>query len=182
VSATEAHIDVVAESRQRRTLGCDAQTYRRTQRWRHAGIFIARLPQQSYCSSLAYSAAFHQHQDEKAAQALEVCLQYASYAAPIMRQALMTDAAVFQARRRKNIELAQQWLAALPSTTEVPWLRLRAEGAILEAQGDLQGSLRKLDDAEKLILAAPNQAQREISLRFLRRWQSELQPQLGMPV
>ncbi|HEX7285253.1 MAG TPA: M50 family metallopeptidase [Candidatus Angelobacter sp.] len=129
--------------------------------------------------SLAYSAAFHQHKDEEAAGMLEVCLQYSGYTAPVVRHALMTDAAVFQARRRRNPEVAQQWLAELPKTPEIPWLRPRAEAAILEAQGDLPAAIKKLDETERLILAAPNQAQREISLRFIHRWQSELKAQLA---
>jgi Peptidase family M50 len=125
--------------------------------------------------SFAHSTAFHQHKDAEAAQALEVCLQYAAYAAPVMRQALMSDAVVFQARRRKRVDLARQWLAAMPETTENKWLRPRAEAAIFEAQGDITGAVNKLDETEKQILAAPNPLQREIGLRYLRRWKAELE-------
>jgi len=128
--------------------------------------------------SLAYSAAFHLHKDAEAAEMLEVCLQYANYASPLVRISLMSDAAVFQACRRRNIDLARQWLAVIPESREIPWLRHRAEAAILEAQGDIPASLKKLDEAEQLIRATPNEARREISLRFLQRWQSELRAQL----
>jgi len=131
--------------------------------------------------ALAYSAAFHQHKDAEAAQALEVCLQYAGYASPAMRQALMSDAAVFQARRRNRVDVAEQWLAAMPQTTEIPWLRLRGQAAILEARGDKEGALKKLDEAEQQMLFARNHAQREMSLRFLQRWKSELQAQARVP-
>src|SRR5215472_16163661 len=86
----------------------------------------------------------------------------------------MSDAAVFLARKRKRADLAEQWLDALPQVTQVPWLRIRAEAGILEARGDVQGAIGKLDEVEKQILTVPDSVQREVSLRFLRRWQSEL--------
>jgi len=46
----------------------------------------------------------------------------------------MSDAAVFLARKRKRADLAEQWLDALPQVTQVPWLRIRAEAGILEAE------------------------------------------------
>ncbi|HKV63006.1 MAG TPA: site-2 protease family protein [Candidatus Acidoferrum sp.] len=124
--------------------------------------------------ALAYSAAFHRHNDAEAAQALETCLQFSSCVAPVIREALMSDAAVFQARKRKRVDLAEQWLASMPQTTQRPGLRSRVQAGILEAQGDCQGALKKLDEVEKAAHTLPNQAQRELSLRFLRRWQSDL--------
>ncbi len=124
--------------------------------------------------AFAYSAAFHQHKDVEAGQRLETCLQYSSYAAPALREALMSDAAVFQARRRKRADRAEQWLAEIPQTTPTSWLRSRAKAAILEARGDVDGALRKLDEYEKAILAFPNATRREILLRMLQRWKSEL--------
>ena len=50
----------------------------------------------------------------------------------------------------------------------------RAEAAILEAKDDLKGALDKLDQVEAAILALQNTAQREIALRALRKWKSEL--------
>src|SRR5262245_5217085 len=52
--------------------------------------------------AITFAAAFHQHKDGEAAQRLETCLAYASRATPTVREALMSDAAVFQARRRKR--------------------------------------------------------------------------------
>jgi hypothetical protein len=125
--------------------------------------------------ALAYAAAFWQHKDEEAARLLETCLRHANMAAPSQRQGLAVDAAIFQARRRKRADLAQQWLAEVPPKAEFPWLRPRAEAAILEAQGDLDGARKKLDEVEKLISSSPNQALREMSLRGVRRWKAELQ-------
>jgi len=124
--------------------------------------------------ALAYTAAFHRQNDAEAAQALETCLQFSSCIVPAIREALMSDAAVFQARKRKRIDLAEQWLASMPQTTQRPGLRSRVQAAILEAQGDNQGALNKLEEVEKAARTLPNQAQRELSLRFLRRWQSDL--------
>jgi hypothetical protein len=125
--------------------------------------------------AIAYAAAFWQHKDDEAARLLETCLRHSNLAAPSQRQGLAVDAAVFQARRRKRADLAQEWLAELPARTEYPWLRPRAEAAVLEAQGDFAGARKKLDEVEKLISASPNQAIREMSLPNLRRWKSELQ-------
>jgi hypothetical protein len=129
--------------------------------------------------ALAYMAAFWQHKDDQAARALETCLRHSSLAAPSQRHAIITDAVVFQARRRRRIDLAEQWMADLPQKTEYPWLRPRCEAAILEARGDLPGALRRLDEMEKLVLANPNQALREMTLRGLRRWKAELQAALS---
>jgi hypothetical protein len=122
----------------------------------------------------AYSAAFHRHDDAAAGQMLEVCLQYAGYVVRAQREALMSDAAIFQARRRKRIDLAAQWLAAMPATTQLSWLRPKVEAAILEARGDTDGALGKLEETEKVILSIPNPAQRALLCRLLQRWKSEL--------
>jgi hypothetical protein len=87
---------------------------------------------------------------------------------------LLSDAAVFQARRRRRVDLAEQWLSDMRATPGFPWLSARAEAAIREAGDDLEGALDKLEEVEKAILAVPNPTQREISLRFLRQWKSEL--------
>jgi hypothetical protein len=121
----------------------------------------------------AYFAAFHQHQDADAGQMLEICLGHASYA-PAMREALMSDAAVFQARRRKRPDLAEQWLAEIPVKPQHSWLRSRAEAAVLEGSGDVGGALRKLDEVEAAILSWPDNAYRGASLRLLQRWKAEL--------
>jgi len=126
--------------------------------------------------ALAYMVAFWQHKNDEAAQALETCLRHSSLVAPTQRQAIMVDATVFLARRQRRVDLAEQWLADVPQKTEYPWLRPRGEAAILEAKGDIGGALEKLDEVERLVLATPNQALREMSLRNVRRWKAELLP------
>jgi hypothetical protein len=124
--------------------------------------------------AFAYSAAFHQHKDSEAAERLETCLAHSGHAAPVVREALMSDAAVFQARRRKRADLADQWLAAMPAKTQHRWFRSRAESAILEAKGDIAGALDKLTEVEAAILTFPEGAQRETLRRLLARWKAEL--------
>jgi hypothetical protein len=124
--------------------------------------------------AFAYSAAFHQHHDVEAGQMLDVALRYAGHAAPATREGLMSDAAVFQARRRKRPDLAEQWLAAIPVNTPHRWFRARAEAAILEARGDGAGALAKLAEVEAAILTSPRNPQRDTLLRLLQRWKTEL--------
>jgi hypothetical protein len=125
-------------------------------------------------NAIAYFAAFHQHKDSVAGQRLETCLAYSGHAMPVLREALMSDAAVFQARRRKRTDLADQWLAGIPVKTQHRWFRTRAEAAILEAKGDVDGALRKLAEVEAAMFRLPMNAQRDTSLRLLERWKSDL--------
>ena len=122
--------------------------------------------------AIAYSAAFHLHKDAEAGQLLETCLKYVSAAGASLRAALMSDAAVFQARRRKRLDLAEEWLSSMPPSP--PWLQRRAEAAILEAHGNREGALHKLKEVEAAILSMPKGAQREMLLRLLQRWVLEL--------
>ena len=125
---------------------------------------------------LAFAAAFWTRNDAEAARTLEVCLRHASMAAPIMRQGLISNAVVFQARRRKRVDLAEQWQAELPPKTEQPWTRPWGEAAILEGKGDITGARATLDEIEALARKSPNEAVRDMVLRSLERWRDELCP------
>lgn len=139
-----------------------------------ATAFKDNSPDTVAAHAIAYTAAFYKGSTAEAAQLLEICLQYSPYSSSIMREALIADAAVFQARKNRRVGLAEQWLADLPQKPQFPGLRFRAEAAIMEAQGDIDGALEKLHENEKAVLAIPNRLQRELSLRGLRRWKSEL--------
>ena len=125
--------------------------------------------------AFGFLAAFHEHRNADAARMLETCLTFSSRAAAVLREALMSDAAVFQARRCGRIDLAEQWLADLTSATRIPWFRSRAEAAILEARGDRRGAAAKLEQCEQALAGSPDTPQRAYSLRLLQRWKSELQ-------
>ena len=127
--------------------------------------------------AIAYGTAYFANEIPKAAQLLETCLAHSSRCSLIMREAMISDAAVFQARKMARLDLAQEWLDDLPSKPQFPGLRLRAEAAILEAGGDIRGALDKLNETQRALRSIVNQAQRDVSLRALHRWQSELQSQ-----
>jgi hypothetical protein len=91
-----------------------------------------------------------------------------------MREALRSDAAIFQARKRNRVDLAEQWLSEVPEKALFPGLRLRAEAAILEAQGNFEGAFKKLDEVEIALMTIHDSYQRLVSLRFLQRWRHEL--------
>jgi len=82
--------------------------------------------------AFAYSAAMHRREFASGGDLLEVCLQYAAHTRPNVREALISDAAVYQAAVRHAPALASAWLADLPPTAR-PWLRERVETAIREA-------------------------------------------------
>ncbi|MCU1219076.1 MAG: cytolysin immunity CylI protein [Candidatus Angelobacter sp.] len=131
-------------------------------------------PDTSTGNAFAYSCAWHQNKIDEAAQLLETSLEYSQFSAPIMREVLRCDAAVFQARKRKRIDLAEQWLSEIPEKTLLPGLRLQGESAILEAQGNIEGALKKLDEVETALMTIHDSYQRPVSLRFLQRWRREL--------
>ena len=123
--------------------------------------------------AFAYANAFHRRRDYEAAEYLEACLAHAGHAPVPLRDALISDAAVFQARRRRRVDLAEAWLADLPATA-VPWVRSRVEAAILEGSGDVRGALAKLEECQRGVAALTSPAQRNYLLRLLERWKTEL--------
>jgi hypothetical protein len=124
--------------------------------------------------AIAYAHAYWGRDDERAAEMLEAALARSHHAAPITRHALMSDSGVFQARRRRRVDLAARWLEAVPVHPEIPGLRERVEGAMLEARGDLDGAVCKLEHVEALASTVPNEAQRETMLRLVGRWKAEV--------
>jgi hypothetical protein len=139
-------------------------------------------PETVIAYAFAYSAASSRRDDVKAAEYLETSLKYSSYAPRQVQQALMSDAAKFQAKRRKRLDLAEEWLAAMPGKTDIPWLCASVEAAICEAKGDIEDALKQLEAIEKVVLAAPDQEHRERAHRSLLRWKSELRKQLAEPL
>lgn len=103
---------------------------------------------------IAYAAAYNQHKDDEAGRLLEICLRHAGFAGLSLREALIVNAGVFQAERRKRVDLAKGWLAEFPTTPTVRYRRHMVEGAILEAEGDFVGALQKVDAIEAAIKAS----------------------------
>jgi hypothetical protein len=124
--------------------------------------------------AFAYAAAFHRHRDDEAAALLETCLRHSGSAAPALRIALMGDSAVFQARRRRRADLAEQWLEAIPAAEQPAWQRGRVVAAILEARGNAAGALRQLALVETALAALPDTPERHFAQRLVRRWSNEL--------
>jgi hypothetical protein len=123
----------------------------------------------------AYSAAWYGNNVDETAKLLETCLEYAQFSTPVICEVLKSSAAVFQARKKKRVDLAEGWLSEIPEKTSIPNLRLYGESAILEAQGDLEGAVKKLDEIETTIISSIRDAQqRAVSQRSLQRWRREL--------
>lgn len=133
-----------------------------------------KSPDTIVAHALAHAVAFWTRNDEEAARTLEVCLRHAAMAAPIQRQGLISGAVAFQARRRKRVDMAEQWQAELPTKTEQPWTQPWGEAAILEGKSDIAGARAKLDEIEAMVRKSPNEAVRIILLRSLERWRGEL--------
>ena len=68
----------------------------------------------SVAYAVAYGAAFFAGDDERAAARLETSLRSSGHAPAPFRMALMSDAAVFQGRRRHRPDLATAWRNDLP--------------------------------------------------------------------
>jgi hypothetical protein len=136
--------------------------------------FVDDSPDTVSAHALAYVAAFANHQDDQAAHFLEICLAYCRFTAPSGREGLFISAAIFQARRRKRVDLAEQWLADVPAQTQTPGIRAQAEAAILEAQGKIGDALAKLKDSKKQSATIAQPSTREITMASLDRWEKEL--------
>jgi hypothetical protein len=123
----------------------------------------------------AYGVAVDSEQIERAAVLLETCLEHAPFVSPSVRDALRSDAAVFLARKRKRVDLAEQWMAEISAKPHYPGLQLRVQAAILEAQGNIGGSLSKLSELGTEYRKVHGAFYREYSLRAVKEWREELE-------
>lgn len=128
--------------------------------------------------SIAYSRAYYQKDDALAADYLESCLASSGWATPAFRNALMADAAIFQAERRHCVDLSEQWLADVPIDGTTKSHRLRAEGAILQARGDLQAALLKITECIKDAEGILDELKRQRSVAKLNQWKDEVEQKL----
>ncbi|HEY6305397.1 MAG TPA: M50 family metallopeptidase [Candidatus Angelobacter sp.] len=119
----------------------------------------------------AYSTKWDTAPEAEIARLLEIALQHSNCAPRSSRENLFCNAGIFQATKRANVELARQWLAEIPETTLSPWLRPWTESAILDAEGNVQGALQKVDEVESLLrVRYPG---KPVS-KSLQKWRSEL--------
>jgi peptidase M50-like protein len=122
---------------------------------------------------IAYTAAYYRHDDEEAARLLEICLQYSGCAPQQIRENLFGHAACFQAIRRKRVDLGRQWLADIPEKTVGPEQRPTIEAYLLAGEGDLQGAMKKLDEAEALHKPSEPRLQK-LFLRYQQKMRQDL--------
>ena len=123
---------------------------------------------------IAYSKAFRRRRCDEAAVALETCLRCSTRTSKPFQHALMSDAAVFQGRCRKNAALAEAWLNDLPGKLAIPWHRLWAEAGVLHARGDRDAVAAKLDAIE-LAIRNHSGPYQKFSLSAVECWRGELE-------
>jgi Peptidase family M50 len=131
-----------------------------------------------YSYSIAYAWAYYKKDNSAAANFLENRLAFSRTLGPKFRGAIMVDAAIFQAERRENISLAEQWLADLPDFDDTKAYRVQAEGAILEARGDFNAALEKIAECAKQTQTMANEKMQQEHLKRLNRWKQDVQEKL----
>jgi len=147
---------------------CDPQLVRQ------ATALIDRSPDTVNAQQLGYTVAYHSGNDDEAARCLENSMAYGQLAGPALREGFPFQAATFQARKRKNVPLAREWLQDAPQKPMVPALRLNAEAAILEAEGHIDEALKKIDESMAQAHAIKEDARRRMSVMFLEKWKAEI--------
>ena len=128
--------------------------------------------------SIAYARAYYQKNDAVAADHLETCLASSGWATPAIRYVLMIDAAMFQANRRHRVDLAELWLADVPTDGTTKRYRLTAEGAILQARGDFEAALLKITECIKQAESISDERRRHRTLEKLSQWKAEVEQKL----
>jgi hypothetical protein len=127
--------------------------------------------------SIAYARAYHQKDYPAAAYCLETCLLFSGKSGPQIRNALIADAAILQARRKK-MNLAEQWLAELPDHPSLKSYRLRAEGAIAEEQGNFTQAIAKVEACLREAETMKDEPGRKRLISRLAGWKGELEQSL----
>ena len=149
---------------------CDPQLVRQ------ATALIDRLPDTAVAQQMGYTIAYYSGNDDEAARCLENAMAHGRLAGPAMREAFPFQAAIFQARRRKNVAMAREWLQDAPRKLMVPAMRLNAEAAILEAEGHIDEALQKIDESMALARAIKEDSRRKMTIMLLEKWKAEVAP------
>lgn len=141
---------------------------------RQATALVNNSPDTVPAHELAYTVAYFSGNDDEAARCLEICMAHFAVAGPALREAFPFQAAIFQARKRKNVVLSNDWLSQAPLKTMIPGLRLQAEAAILETEGRMDEALTKLDQSIAASNTIKEDAWRQQTVLSLNRWRAEL--------
>jgi Peptidase family M50 len=124
---------------------------------------------------VAYFRAFCLKDNSTAEHCLETCLLFSRRYSSAMRTELIGEAAIFQAKRRKRIDLARQWLADLPNDEVGKSLRPRVEGNIAEAEGQFEQALLKVEICQKQAERIANEQTRNVRMARLAKWKEEIE-------
>lgn len=95
---------------------------------------------------------------------------------------LLLDAAYFEARYRSNPALARSLVAKTDGRKTQPAMRLRADTAILFAEGDLRGALDKANEGMKLIKSLPQTGGKIAEIEWLEEISREAQAVLDAEI
>lgn len=127
----------------------------------------------------AFKMARLERDEAKAAFCLETCLKYSGHATVGFRETLKADAAYYLlVATLKKPDLAALWLADVSLSPESAWTRFIVEMAILEARGDGEAMMKKIEDGEEWMRHVPLGADRESKLAKLRLWKLSAQVRL----
>ncbi|HET9282627.1 MAG TPA: hypothetical protein VFR24_11765 [Candidatus Angelobacter sp.] len=129
--------------------------------------------------TIAHAYACKQKDYVAAGYYLETCLLF-SKKCPQLHNTFIANAAILQAQRKK-IHLAQEWLAQLPDQPKLKSYRLRAEGAIAEAQGDFVNAIHKVEACLKEAETLQDESARKRLVSKLVEWKDELEQNLAKP-
>ena len=123
-----------------------------------------------YANWTAYAQCEREGRHEDAGRYLDNCLAGSTSINLDFRRILMLESAKFQARGRKRLDLAQEWLAA-DKQKRRDGFRILAEAIVSSRGGDLNAVLRLIDEGEALCQRGKD----DLSVQFWRDWRQLLQ-------
>lgn len=139
-----------------------------------ATALIDRSPDTVVAQQLGYTISYYSGNDDEAARCLENAMAHGRLAGPALREGFPFQAAIFQARKRKNVAMAREWLQDTPRKLMVPAMRLNAEAAILEAEGHIDEALKKIDESMAQARAIKEDSRRKMTIMLLEKWKAEI--------
>lgn len=141
---------------------------------RQVTALMDRSPDTAVAQQLGYTVAYYSGNDDEAARCLESSMAHGRLAGPALREGFPFQAAIFQARKRKNVALAKEWLQDAPQKLMVPAMRLNAEAAIFEAEGHIDEAVKKIEESMALARAIKEDSRRKVTIMLLEKWKAEI--------